>query len=163
MKLLLIGARSRAGLVLAGAMALAVSAAPAAAEPTFAPLLGTWGGGGTYKLQDGTSEKIRCDAYYTGSGSQLGIAVRCTGQTNKIEMRSKLTANGSSLSGNWEERTYNADGTVSGKLSESSIALSITGGVSGSMHIRYDKSTQNVSIQTAGTPLKSVTISLSRK
>jgi len=163
MKLVYSDVRPRAGLALAFCLALAAAAGPAAAAATFAPLLGTWGGSGTYKLQDGTSEKIRCDAYYTGTGSQLGIAVRCAGQTNKIEMRSKLTANGSSLSGNWEERTYNASGTVTGTLSETAIALSITGGLQGSMHITYDKSTQSVAIKTEGIPLKSVTISLSRK
>jgi hypothetical protein len=145
------------------AIALGLTATPSAADPTFTPLLGAWGGSGTYKLQDGTSEKLKCDAYYTGSGSQLGIAVRCAGATNKIEMRSKLSANGTALSGNWEERTYNAGGTVTGKLSESKLALAITGGVAGSMTITYDQSKQNVAIATEGIPLKNVTVSLSRK
>lgn len=138
-------------------------AAPGAANPTFAPLLGSWGGSGTYRLQDGTSEKLKCDAYYTGSGSQLGIAVRCSGQTNKIEMRSKLSASGTALSGSWEERTYNAEGAVTGKLSDTRLSLTITGIVTGSMTITYDKSRQNVAIATEGTPLKSVTVTLSRK
>ncbi|WP_439541676.1 hypothetical protein [Hyphomicrobium sp.] len=136
---------------------------PCAAEPTFSPLLGSWAGGGMYKLQDGTSERLKCDAYYTGSGSQLGIAVRCSSPNNKIELRSKISANGTSLSGNWEERTYNAGGEAKGTLTDSKLALAIVGGVTGSMTITYDQTKQNVAIATEGTPLQSVTISLSRK
>lgn len=147
----------------APAFFVSATATPSAADPTFAPLLGSWGGSGTYKLQDGTSEKLKCDAYYTGSGSQLGIAVRCAGANNKIEMRSKLSANGTALSGNWEERTFNAEGAVTGKLTDSKLALAITGVVAGSMTITYDQSKQNVAIATEGSPLKSVTVSLSRK
>jgi len=143
-----------------GAMSLAF---PAVAEPSFAPLLGSWGGSGTYRLQDGTSERLKCDAYYTGSGAQLGIAVRCSGQTNKIEMRSKLSASGGALSGSWEERTYNASGNVTGKLTEKNLSLAISGGVAGSMKITYDRTKQSVAIATEGIPLKSVTVSLSRK
>lgn len=140
-----------------------LASAPASANPTFAPLLGSWGGSGTYRLQDGTSEKLKCDAYYTGTGSQLGIAVRCSGASNKIEMRCKLTANGTALSGNWEERTYNAEGAVTGTLSDTKLSFSISGGVSGSMSITYDKTKQSVAIATQGIPLKSVTVNLSRK
>ena len=148
---------------LASPLVLMSLATPSAADPTFEPLLGSWGGSGTYKLKDGTSERLKCDAYYTGNGSQLGIAVRCSGQTNKIEMRSKLTANGGALSGNWEERTYNAAGDVTGKLTDDLLKLTITGVVTGSMTITYDRTKQNVAIATEGTPLKSVTVSLSRK
>jgi hypothetical protein len=152
-----------APVILIAPIILIGSTSPGAAEPSFTPLLGSWGGSGTYKLQDGTSEKLKCDAYYTGSGSQLGIAVRCSGQTNKIEMRSKLSSSGSALSGNWEERTYNAEGTVTGKLSDTAISLSISGVVTGTMKITFDKTRQSVAIETAGTPLKSVTVTLSRK
>lgn len=148
---------------LAALLAAAGFATPGAADPTFEPLLGSWGGSGTYRLQDGTSERLKCDAYYTGGGSQLGIAVRCAGKTNKIEMRSKLSSNGGALSGSWEERTYNASGAVTGKLTGQQLSLAITGGVAGSMKITYDGSKQNVAIATQGIPLKSVTVSLSRK
>src|SRR5690606_20748429 len=86
------GLRRRLPCALAAPLAVVSLAVPAAAEPSCAPPLGSWGGSGTYRLQDGTSERLKCDAYYTGSGSQLGIAVRCSGQNNKIEMRSKLSA-----------------------------------------------------------------------
>lgn len=155
--------RRHALCALAAPVMLMNLATPSAADPTFEPLLGSWGGSGTYKLKDGTSEKLKCDAYYTGSGSQLGIAVRCAGQKNKIEMRSKLTSNGGSLSGSWEERTYNAAGDVTGKLTDQNLKLQIVGGVAGSMTVTYDKTKQSVAIATEGIPLKSVTVSLSRK
>lgn len=148
---------------LAASLLLMGLASESRANPSFEPLLGSWGGTGTYKLEDGKSERLKCDAYYTGTGSQLGIAVRCQGQTNKIEMRCKLSASGTALSGSWEERTYNAEGTVTGKLSESQISFSITGGVTGKMTIDYDRAKQNVAIATQGIPLKSVSVSLSRK
>lgn len=78
-------------------------------------------------------------------------------------MRSKLSASGTSLSGNWEERTYNAGGDVKGTLSETKLTLAIQGGVTGTMTITYDRTKQSVAIATEGTPLKSVTVSLSRK
>src|SRR5690606_32463093 len=112
---------------------LAAASTPGFANPSFEPLLGSWGGSGTYRLQDGTSERLKCDAYYTGSGTQLGIAVRCSGKSNKIEMRSKVSSNSGALSGSWEERTYNASGNVTGKLTEQNLTLTITGGVAGSM------------------------------
>lgn len=148
---------------LAMGIAAMTLATPSVAEPSFAPLLGSWAGNGTYKLDDGTTERIQCDAYYTGSGSQLGIAVRCSNPKNKIEMRSKLSANGTSLSGSWEERTYNAGGEAKGTLSDSKIVITIAGGVTGSMTINYDQKTQSVAIATEGIPLKGVTVSLSRK
>jgi hypothetical protein len=155
---------SRRGLAALAAPIMTIGLiSPSAAEPTFTPLLGSWAGGGTYKLQDGTSERLKCDAYYTGSGSQLGIAVRCSSPNNKIELRSKISASGTSLSGNWEERTYNAGGDAKGTLSDSKLVLSIVGGVTGSLTITYDEKKQNVAIATEGTPLKSVIISLSRK
>lgn len=145
------------------ALAAVGLATPGAANPSFEPLLGSWGGSGTYRLQDGTSERLKCDAYYTGSGSQLGIAVRCSGTNNKIEMRSKLSSSGGALSGSWEERTYNASGAVTGKLTAQQLSLAISGGVAGSMKITYDRTKQSVAIATEGIPLKSVTVSLSRK
>jgi len=64
-------------------MALAAVLAPSlfafpAAQPAFSDpgpfntLLGSWGGTGEYSLADGTRERIKCNAYYTGGGSQLG-------------------------------------------------------------------------------------------
>jgi hypothetical protein len=134
-----------------------------AAADSLNALIGSWGGSGTYTLQDGTREKLSCNGYYTGGSSQLTMAIRCAGPNNKIEIRSKLNISGNMLSGTWEERTYNAEGTVSGTASGNRLSFSIQGGVSGTMNVSYTGSSQDVSIATQGIPLKSVTVSLSRR
>jgi hypothetical protein len=107
-------------------------------------------------------ERIKCNAYYTGGGAELGLAIRCASESYKIEIRSKLSYSGGRLSGNWEERTFNAQGNATGTAIPNKITLSISGGVSGTMVVSYSKSRQNVSISTQGVALKSVSIALGR-
>ncbi len=137
-------------------------ATQAADANPFDLLLGSWGGSGSFNLTNGTSERIQCNAYYTGGGTQLGMAIRCKSPSSNIEIRSKLNKSGDRISGTWEERTYNAGGNASGSASGSRISLQISGGVSGSMSVSYTKTRQSVSISTQGSPLKSVNITLAR-
>jgi hypothetical protein len=154
--------RFAAGLVLP-ALAVLVPAAPSKADPSpFDTLLGSWGGTGEIRLDKGRRERIKCNAYYTGGGSELGMAIRCQSDSYKIEIRSKLSYSGGRLSGNWEERTFNASGNASGTASPSSIKLSISGAVSGTMNVSYTKTRQSVSIATQGVALQGVSISLGR-
>jgi hypothetical protein len=136
---------------------------PSRADPSpFDTLLGSWGGTGEIRLDKGRRERIKCNAYYTGGGSQLGLAIRCNSDSYKIEIRSKLSYSGGRLSGNWEERTFNATGSASGTATPSRISLSIRGGVSGTMVVSYTKSRQSVSISTQGIALQGVSITLGR-
>ena len=133
------------------------------ADPSpFETLLGSWGGSGEIHLDKGRTERIKCNAYYTGGGAELGLAIRCQSDSYKIEIRSKLSYSGGRLSGNWEERTFNASGTAAGTASPSRISLAIKGGVSGTMLVNFTKSSQSVSISTQGIPLQGVRISLAR-
>jgi hypothetical protein len=136
---------------------------PAKADPSpFNSLLGSWGGSGEIRLDKGRKERIKCNAYYTGGGSDLGLAIRCQSVNYKIEIRSKLSYSGGRLSGNWEERTFNASGTASGTASPSRISLAIKGGVSASMVVNYTKTSQSVNIAVQGVALQGVRISLAR-
>ncbi len=125
--------RSGVRCLLVGAATLALAIlllpiGPSRADPSpFDSLLGSWGGTGEIRLDKGRRERIKCNAYYTGGGSQLGLAIRCNSDSYKIEIRSKLSYSGGRLSGNWEERTFNATGSASGTATPSRIALSITG------------------------------------
>jgi hypothetical protein len=136
---------------------------PSRADPSpFDALLGSWGGSGEIRLDKGRKERIKCNAYYTGGGSQLGLAIRCQSDSYKIEIRSKLSYSGGRVSGNWEERTFNATGSASGSATNSAIRLAISGPVTGSMNVNFSKSRQSVSISTQGTALQGVSISLGR-
>lgn len=131
-----------------------------AASP-FDSLLGSWRGSGTMRLKSGT-ERLSCNAYYTGGGKQLGLAIRCNAPSGKVEIRSKLSLSGNRLSGNWEERTYNASGAASGTAKPGRISIRVSGTVRGSMVVTYSKSSQSVSISTTGTSLQGVSIRLTR-
>ncbi|MGB6906981.1 MAG: hypothetical protein WBE04_07685 [Methyloceanibacter sp.] len=145
------------------ALGVLLPAGPSRADPSpFSELLGSWGGTGEIRLDRNRRERIKCNAYYTGGGAQLGLAIRCTSDSYKIEIRSKLSYSGGRLSGNWEERTFNARGSASGTATSSKISLAIRGAVTGSMVVSYTKSRQTVSISTQGIALQGVSITLGR-
>src|SRR3989442_586185 len=79
-----------------------------AAGNPFDTLLGSWRGSGQIELDGGRTERLKCNAYYTGGGAQLGMAIRCQSETSNVEIRSKLSQSGGRITGTWEERTYNA-------------------------------------------------------
>lgn len=157
---------------LASIFAASVSVTAANAQTTlvraaspFSELSGSWSGGGKVRFADGKSERITCRAYYNpkGSGEELSLAIRCASVSYKIEIRAALQNENGRLTGRWEERTFNAEGDVTGKASAGNLRMDIAGGgLTGSMSVSYGSSTQAVSISTEGVGLKGVTISLSR-
>ena len=134
-------------------------------DAPFAALTGTWTGGGQVRLEGGKTERISCKAYYTprDGGNGVGIALRCASSSYSINLRSVLASSSGRVTGTWEEQTFNAAGTVTGKASAGALSVAITGGgFSGSMSVSYGGPTQQVSINTSGTALKGVSISLSK-
>lgn len=164
------GSMSRAG-ARAGGLVIALAAllglagtSQAHAQAPFQTLAGNWSGSGQIKLDNGKSEALKCRAYYTQKESDnLGIALRCASASNKIELRASLSQSGSQVAGSWEERTFNAAGTVTGRVTSGRINQSITGGTfSGSMNVAITGERHSVSIETNGIGLRAVNISLSR-
>ena len=156
--------RSVLALIAAAPLFAFVSSA-ARAENPFATLNGTWSGAGQIKLEGGSSESLKCRAYYNAKddGNGLGLAIRCASASNKIELRANLTYAGGKISGDWEERQFNAGGSVTGQASGSRISLAITGGgVNGSLTVALNGASHSVSIQTTGIGLRAVNINLSR-
>jgi len=145
-----------APIVLAGSGPTGADAGP------FDTLLGSWRGSGQIELSQGKTERLKCNAYYTGGGSQLGMAIRCQSESSNVEIRSKLSQSGGRVTGTWEERTFNAEGNASGQATNGKITLSISGSVIGSMQVSYSASRQSVSISTQNIALKSVSIDLTR-
>jgi hypothetical protein len=155
----------RGGLIaaIAAIMLTPAEITSARSESLFDILLGTWAGSGEIVLHGGKAETIKCNAYYTGGGSELRLAVRCASTSHKVEIRSRLTQEGDKISGNWEERTYNAAGSVTGRALSNQLSFTIgNGGFSGSMSVSYSSSEQSVNIATEGINLKGVNMTLSR-
>jgi len=156
-------ARSYVAAVLAGAAAYTM-ALPAAAASPFDMLAGSWSGNGKATFDNGQSEALRCSAMYRslGNGAQLRLAIRCASASAKVDLRATLAHAGGRVSGNWEERTYNAGGTVSGTASGSSVRMAFTGGIGGTMSLSVSRSSHQVSINAAGSSLRTVSMSLSK-
>lgn len=143
-------------------LALGVSAPAQAASP-FAALSGSWSGSGQFRLDNGRSESIRCSANYAPrGGAAMGLSLRCASPSNRVELRASLTSTGSRVSGTWEERSYNASGSVSGTASGGSLRLSISGSLSGFMVVTTTGGSQSISVRTDSSGLKGVNVSLRR-
>ena len=155
---------SASALILASTLQCALAVRAVAGDNPFPSLVGSWSGNGQATLDSGKTEKMLCKGYYTGQGSEgLGVAIRCANPSSSIDLRATLTFANGAVSGNWEERTYNASGNVTGKASANKVDLAISGGgLTASMAVSISGSSHSVRITTQGSGLKSVNISLSR-
>jgi hypothetical protein len=146
------------------AASLVLAGAADAADNPFPSLAGTWSGSGTAQLEGGKTESLRCKGYYTSGsgGAALGLSIRCANASAKVELRANLNYANGAVSGDWEERTYNQVGTVTGKANASKISLAITGGIECSMSVSLGGGRHSVSVSTGGPTLKGINISMSR-
>ena len=81
-------------------------------------LAGRWTGGGQIQLAGGGSEAVKCVATYqvSGGGNTIRQALRCASASYKIDAVANLAIKGSSVSGDWEERTYSTTGGIGGRV-----------------------------------------------
>ncbi len=148
----------------ASGLGLLFGHAAAAADSPFNALAGTWNGSGTAQFDGGKTESLRCKGYYTNGsgGTNLGLSIRCANASAKVELRANLNYADGTVTGDWEERTYNQSGSVTGKATSSKLSLAISGGISGSMSVSLGGGSQQVSVSTSGPVLKGINISFSR-
>lgn len=143
--------------------ALVLLAPVAYADARFDNLLGSWGGSGQIRYDDGKSEDIKCTAYYTGGGDKLRLAIRCRGEKAEVDIRGELAAQGEKLAGTWEERTFNAAGEANGRFAVDKMTLAVTGGgFSGAMTVTTAGAKQVVTISTEGIKMRSVNVTLAK-
>src|SRR4029450_8607418 len=88
---------------------------PTEADPgnPFDVMLGTWRGSGHVPLSQGKTERLKCNAYYTGGGSTLGMAIRCQSESSSVEIRSKLSQSGGPITRHREAATLQTPGEAS--------------------------------------------------
>lgn len=129
-----------------------------------AQLSGNWTGQGQARFAQGKSEDLACRAYYTvkSEGAGMGLAIRCASASYRIEMRAMLMFDGNRITGIWEERTFNASGTVAGIAGERDIDLAIAGSAVGSMTVKVEPTGHRVEFNSAGGDFNGVSIRFNR-
>ncbi|MCB1463674.1 MAG: hypothetical protein KDJ90_14905 [Nitratireductor sp.] len=149
-----------------GLSILALFATASYAAPVinpFAPLIGKWGGSGIMTMDDGSRERIACDADYSGNAIQLRLSIRCKSGERDIRMSARLSSNAGRLLGFWEESYFKAAGAIAGVASDTKLDFTVSGNVAGKMIVNYSRSRQSVLITTQAVPLRSLKIDLKRR
>jgi hypothetical protein len=159
--------RAKTGFVagLVGAL-VALAAAPAMADTPFVGLSGAWAGGGRITMITGASEPIKCKATYTANkaGTTIDQVLRCASDTYKFNVKSRVGVDGSALSGQWTETTYNLTGTFTGTVKGEKIEGKIRGnGLLIGVALRTRGSEQQVRFLSQGTEMREVNIKLTKR
>jgi hypothetical protein len=156
-------ARALKGAALAVAFAASAGAAQAAESP-FSNLNGSWSGAGVITMANGVKENPRCRATYNvdPSGYNLNLALRCAGDSYKFEFSSSVSHANGAVSGFWNEKIYNVGGTISGNGTPGRIQVRAEGPFSALMAMNTKANQQSISIQSPGSKMQDVAISLNR-
>ena len=135
-----------AALVLAASLAAPGNAATPAGD-LFEKLSGDWKGGGTVTPAKGDPMKVACKATYKVTGSNLTQNLRCAGTDYRIDAVLKLTDKNGKIRGSWNEKTYDANGGVTGAVKDDLIHARISGDkFSGRMSINVSDSGLEINI-----------------
>jgi hypothetical protein len=145
------------------ALMLSVTASHAQSGP-FAGFDGSWSGGGTVSLSDGSTERIRCKADYKVNGSGLGLKqnLHCASDSYKFDLSSEVTSNGDRISGNWSERSRNIFGNLQGTAGGGQIDVFVeAAGFAANLTLTTRGNRQTVSISSKG-EIKGVNITMTK-
>jgi hypothetical protein len=140
------------------------SSASHAQSGPFAGMAGTWSGGGSVTLDDGSSERIRCRATYAvgEGGAGLNQSLTCASDSYKFALSTNVTAQGGSLSGTWSETSRNINGMIQGRGSNGSFEVVATApGFSANISLTTRGNKQSVVIRP-DSQFKGASISLTR-
>ncbi|BAM89992.1 hypothetical protein S58_40060 [Bradyrhizobium oligotrophicum S58] len=144
-------------------MSTLLTAAPGHADPgPFSGLAGTWGGGGTVALEDGSTERIRCRASYRVSGPRMTLVLTCASDAYKFGLEADVVAEGSAISGTWTETSRGVSGVLQGRGGGGNFQLmAATAGFNANIALATRGNKQSVSIR-ADSQFRAANISLSR-
>lgn len=146
-----------ASLSLAGGVAQAAS--------PLAALAGTWSGGGTLSMSDGSQERLHCRASYNVApgGAELHLNLRCASASYNFDLTSDVQYSGGAIQGSWSEASRNASGMISGRASGDHIEAAASGqSFSAGLSLTTHGNHQSVSIRPQGTDVRAVSLALDR-
>ena len=143
---------------------LAASAAsPSQAQSsTFAGMAGTWSGGGTVTLDDGSSERIRCRAIYKVNGASMIMGLTCASDAYKFDLAADVVAAGGEVTGNWTEASRNVGGTIQGRGAGGSFqVVAQAAGFAANISLKTTGNKQQIAMR-ADSQFRAANISLSK-
>ena len=128
----------------------------------FAPLAGSWSGGGTVTLDDGSTERLRCRAKYAPIGPTLEMSLTCATDAFKLNLGANLRAEGNAIAGSWSETSRNISGSLQGRGAGGNYELVVSAaGFNANVSLKTSGNKQNVSLR-ADSQFRGANISLSR-
>jgi len=128
-------------------------------------LAGRWSGWGSVTLANGSSEQVKCVATYfvEGGGTSVKQNLRCASTSYKIDASASLKNANGQLTGEWEEKTYAAIGSIAGRMTGSGFNLSIQGpAFSAAMAVTTTNCKQTIGITPTGFDISRIAISLGK-
>ena len=138
---------------------------PALSAHSIDGLSGRWSGWGSITMDSGAAEQVKCVATYfiKQAGAELVQNLRCASQSFRIDAVANLAVKGDHVSGKWEERTYAAQGSVSGRLTGTGFNLSIQGdNFSAAMLVALSDCKQSITIAPRGFDIARIAVGLDK-
>ena len=140
---------------------LAASPSHAQSGP-FAGLAGTWSGGGSVTLDDGSKERIRCRATYAPAGATMTMTLTCASDAYKFALSANVEDRGGAIAGSWSEASRNVSGSLEGRGSGGNFEIvAATAGFNSNISLRTAGNKQSINMR-ADSQFRGATISLSR-
>jgi hypothetical protein len=133
-----------------------------AQSSAFAGLAGSWSGGGTVSLDDGSSERIRCRATYKVSGASMDMNLTCASDAYKFNLLAEVVAQGGEVTGKWSETSRNVGGSIQGRGANGSFqVIAEAAGFNSNIALKTTGNKQQISMK-ADSQFRAANISLSK-
>ena len=145
---------------------LAPQGARAGSDTLFQRLNGDWSGWGWIETASGDRERIRCQITYklSAGNKKVNQILRCASANYNIDGSTDLKNDKGRISGTWREKTYNAEGEVSGQVTSNYMSLGLTSATQAiSVSITTpSKCRQALSIKPDDSDIKKITVNFKR-
>jgi hypothetical protein len=128
----------------------------------FAGLAGTWSGGGSVTLDDGSKERIRCRATYAPAGATMAMTLTCASDAYKFALSANVEDRGGAIAGSWSEASRNVSGSLEGRGGGGNFEIvASAAGFNANISLRTTGNKQSVNMR-ADSQFRGATIALSR-
>jgi hypothetical protein len=124
-------------------------------------LNGSWQGRGMVNRQDGSKERLRCQASYSNSSPTINMMLTCASDSYKFELQSNFKSDAGKLSGTWSETTRRLQGNIAGNVEGDTVRARVNSDTfSAFLNVRTVGAQQTVIIESPGSTISNVSISL---